>query len=140
MVVLKKKPAYDSVGNYAYFLGSSFNLMRFFILFQITALFQFTLRMAAEVEARFTSVERLNHFVKTLKPEGKFVTEDKKLSRNWPSDGSIIFDNAAVSVLKCFLRQITSLKKKIKDYLKKKQELVALCANIFTGRSSLISF
>ena len=53
--------------------------------------------MAAEVEARFTSVERLNHFVKTLKPEGKFVTEDKKLVRNWPSDGSIMFDNAAVS-------------------------------------------
>lgn len=77
--------------------------------------------MAAEVEARFTSVERLNHFVKTLKPEGKFVTEDKKLSRNWPSDGSIIFDNAAVSVLKCFLRQITSLKKKIKDYLFKEE-------------------
>ena len=54
--------------------------------------------MAAEVEARFTSVERLNHFVKTLKPEGKFVTEDKKLVRNWPSDGSIMFDNAAVSL------------------------------------------
>ena len=54
--------------------------------------------MAAEVEARFTSVERLNHFVKTLKPEGKFVTEDKKLVRNWPSDGSIMFDNVAVSL------------------------------------------
>ena len=77
--------------------------------------------MAAEVEARFTSVERLNHFVKTLKPEGKFVTEDKKLVRNWPSDGSIMFDNVAVSVSRCFLRQLTSLKKKI-IYLKEKQE------------------
>ena len=69
-----------------------------FILFQITALFQFTLRVAAEVEARFTSVERLNHFIKTLKPEGKCVTEDKKLVRDWPSDGSIMFDNVAVSL------------------------------------------
>lgn len=70
-----------------------------YFVFQVTGLFQFVFRLAAEVEARFTSVERLNYYVKILKPEGKFTTEDKKLVTNWPSDGSIVFNNVSVSKL-----------------------------------------
>lgn len=32
--------------------------------FQLTGLFQFTVRLASETEARFTSVERIHHYVK----------------------------------------------------------------------------
>lgn len=32
--------------------------------YQLTGLFQFTVRLASETEARFTSVERINHYIK----------------------------------------------------------------------------
>ena len=56
-------------------------------------------RHIADVEGKFTSVERLDHFMKVLKPEGEFETEDKKSIQNWPMDGSIVFDNISVSSL-----------------------------------------
>lgn len=31
---------------------------------QLTGLFQFTVRLASETEARFTSVERIDHYIK----------------------------------------------------------------------------
>ena len=76
------------------FGNSFFNC--FVFKFQITGLFQFAFRLAAKVEGQFTSVERLNHFVKTLKPEGKFTADDINLVENWPSNGSIVFDNVSV--------------------------------------------
>lgn len=35
-------------------------------LFQLTGLFQFTVRLASETEARFTSVERIHHYIQVL--------------------------------------------------------------------------
>ena len=35
--------------------------------FQLTGLFQFTVRLASETEARFTSVERIDHYIKVFK-------------------------------------------------------------------------
>lgn len=32
--------------------------------YQLTGLFQFTVRLASETEARFTSVERIHHYIK----------------------------------------------------------------------------
>ena len=39
-------------------------LLVFVFHFQLTGLFQFTVRLASETEARFTSVERINHYIK----------------------------------------------------------------------------
>lgn len=36
----------------------------FFLNIQLTGLFQFTVRLLTETEARFTSVERINHYIK----------------------------------------------------------------------------
>lgn len=33
-------------------------------LFQLTGMFQFTVRLMSELEARFTSVERMDHYIK----------------------------------------------------------------------------
>lgn len=33
---------------------------------QLTGLFQFTVRLASETEARFTSVERIHHYIQVL--------------------------------------------------------------------------
>lgn len=35
---------------------------------QLTGLFQFTVRLASETEARFTSVERIHHYIQVLLP------------------------------------------------------------------------
>lgn len=40
------------------------NLLFFFLNIQLTGLFQFTVRLLTETEARFTSVERINHYIK----------------------------------------------------------------------------
>lgn len=40
------------------------SLLVFVSHFQLTGLFQFTVRLASETEARFTSVERINHYIK----------------------------------------------------------------------------
>lgn len=42
---------------------------------QLTGLFQFTVRLASETEARFTSVERIHHYIQVLLPlAGSFYT------------------------------------------------------------------
>lgn len=35
---------------------------------QLTGLFQFTVRLASETEARFTSVERIHHYIQVSLP------------------------------------------------------------------------
>ena len=55
--------------------------------------------MYADIEARFTSVERLDHYLKTLKREGDFETHDKTLKKEWPRHGGVEFENVSV----CFL-------------------------------------
>ncbi|XP_065058100.1 ATP-binding cassette sub-family C member 5-like [Rhopilema esculentum] len=56
---------------------------------RITGLFQFTCRLAAETESRFTSVERMDHYARCLEQEGPFEKGDAPA--NWPSDGRIEF-------------------------------------------------
>lgn len=45
---------------------SRFPWLNIFHLSQLTGLFQFTVRLASETEARFTSVERIHHYIKVL--------------------------------------------------------------------------
>uniref|UniRef100_A0A2K5XY43 ATP binding cassette subfamily C member 5 n=1 Tax=Mandrillus leucophaeus TaxID=9568 RepID=A0A2K5XY43_MANLE len=51
---------------------------------QLTGLFQFTVRLASETEARFTSVERINHYIKTLSLEAPARIKNKAPSPDWP--------------------------------------------------------
>lgn len=44
-------------------------------LFQLTGLFQFTVRLLSETEARFTSVERINHYIKVSVQTDSIGTE-----------------------------------------------------------------
>ena len=62
-------------------------------------LIQFATRLSAEVESRFTSVERLNQYARTLKSEGEFETKDKNVIKGWPQDGSVVFQNVSVSFI-----------------------------------------
>uniref|UniRef100_A0A673BMF8 ATP-binding cassette sub-family C member 5 n=1 Tax=Sphaeramia orbicularis TaxID=375764 RepID=A0A673BMF8_9TELE len=54
---------------------------------QLTGLFQFTVRLLTETEARFTSVERINHYIKVKSPEATAPAP------SWPQHGKITFQN-----------------------------------------------
>uniref|UniRef100_A0A8C5GX79 ATP-binding cassette sub-family C member 5 n=1 Tax=Gouania willdenowi TaxID=441366 RepID=A0A8C5GX79_GOUWI len=61
---------------------------------QLTGLFQFTVRLLSETEARFTSVERINHYIKSLESEApKRSTEMNTPAPFWPHDGKITFQD-----------------------------------------------
>ncbi|XP_051514905.1 ATP-binding cassette sub-family C member 5-like isoform X2 [Myxocyprinus asiaticus] len=61
---------------------------------QLTGLFQFTVRLLSETEARFTSVERINHYIKNLESEGpRQITGPSSPASCWPQEGRITFQN-----------------------------------------------
>ncbi|EDV28873.1 uncharacterized protein TRIADDRAFT_19283, partial [Trichoplax adhaerens] len=59
--------------------------------FQLTGMFQYTVRNAAEAEARFTSVERLRDYVVNTENEGKRHTKLIQLPKKWPFEGQVTF-------------------------------------------------
>ncbi|KAK3526633.1 hypothetical protein QTP70_030836, partial [Hemibagrus guttatus] len=61
---------------------------------QLTGLFQFTVRLLSEIEARFTSVERINYYIKNLETEAPQQIKDASApASDWPLKGSISFQN-----------------------------------------------
>uniref|UniRef100_A0A9J7XH14 Si:ch211-221f10.2 n=1 Tax=Cyprinus carpio carpio TaxID=630221 RepID=A0A9J7XH14_CYPCA len=56
---------------------------------QLTGLFQFTVRLLSETEARFTSVERINHYIKVEAP----ICGSSAPASSWPEEGRITFQN-----------------------------------------------
>uniref|UniRef100_A0A674N7V1 ATP-binding cassette sub-family C member 5 n=1 Tax=Takifugu rubripes TaxID=31033 RepID=A0A674N7V1_TAKRU len=59
---------------------------------QLTGLFQFTVRLLAETEARFTSVERINHYIKCLESEAPRRRDGAAApDPSWPQQGKITF-------------------------------------------------
>ncbi|KAM6953651.1 ATP-binding cassette sub-family C member 5 [Aplochiton taeniatus] len=59
---------------------------------QLTGLFQFTVRLLSETEARFTSVERINHYIKNLESEApKQLPAPPTSAPSWPHQGKISF-------------------------------------------------
>uniref|UniRef100_A0A673VW37 ATP-binding cassette sub-family C member 5 n=1 Tax=Salmo trutta TaxID=8032 RepID=A0A673VW37_SALTR len=54
---------------------------------QLTGLFQFTVRLASETEARFTSVERIHHYI-----EAPARIKNKAPPPDWPQEGEVVFD------------------------------------------------
>ncbi|XP_071756494.1 ATP-binding cassette sub-family C member 5 isoform X2 [Centroberyx gerrardi] len=61
---------------------------------QLTGLFQFTVRLLAETEARFTSVERINHYIKRLESEAPRRSPGTSApALAWPQQGRITFQD-----------------------------------------------
>nr|XP_020450128.1 multidrug resistance-associated protein 5-like isoform X2 [Monopterus albus] len=61
---------------------------------QLTGLLQFTVRLLAETEARFTSVERISHYIKCLQSEApRHSPEAAAPAPSWPQQGKITFQN-----------------------------------------------
>ncbi|TDH15506.1 hypothetical protein EPR50_G00032240 [Perca flavescens] len=57
---------------------------------QLTGLFQFTVRLASETEARFTSVERIHHYIQSLSQEAPARVKGGAPPADWPQQGELV--------------------------------------------------
>uniref|UniRef100_A0AAV2LNW2 ATP-binding cassette sub-family C member 5 n=2 Tax=Knipowitschia caucasica TaxID=637954 RepID=A0AAV2LNW2_KNICA len=60
---------------------------------QLTGLLQYVVRQSTEVEARFTSVERLQEYIIDGTFESPRQVKNAQIPPNWPMDGAITFQN-----------------------------------------------
>lgn len=60
---------------------------------QMTGVFQYTVRLMAETETRFISVERISHYLKHLPKEEAAVEDPIEPPEEWPTEGKLEFRN-----------------------------------------------
>ncbi|XP_066942829.1 ATP-binding cassette sub-family C member 5-like isoform X2 [Macrobrachium rosenbergii] len=58
---------------------------------QLSGIFQFTVRLSTETEARFTSVQRISNYAKGLVSEAPSIIESKQPDEAWPKYGRVSF-------------------------------------------------
>ncbi|XP_027219261.2 ATP-binding cassette sub-family C member 5 isoform X6 [Penaeus vannamei] len=85
---------------------------------QLSGIFQYTVRLSTETEARFTSVQRISNYTKCLASEAPAIIESKRPDSNWPKYGRISYRNVQLKyrpdtplVLKGITFDIDSLEK-----------------------------
>ncbi|XP_020669173.3 ATP-binding cassette sub-family C member 5 isoform X2 [Pogona vitticeps] len=99
---------------------------------QLTGLFQFTVRLASETEARFTSVERIDHYIKTLSLEAPARIKNKAPPPDWPQEGEVIFENAEMR----YRENLPLVLKKVCFTIKPKEK-IGIVGRTGSGKSSL---
>ncbi|XP_028639216.1 multidrug resistance-associated protein 5 isoform X1 [Grammomys surdaster] len=99
---------------------------------QLTGLFQFTVRLASETEARFTSVERINHYIKTLSLEAPARIKNKAPPHDWPQEGEVTFENAEMR----YRENLPLVLKKVSFTIKPKEK-IGIVGRTGSGKSSL---
>uniref|UniRef100_A0A8C7IVT7 ATP-binding cassette sub-family C member 5 n=1 Tax=Oncorhynchus kisutch TaxID=8019 RepID=A0A8C7IVT7_ONCKI len=100
---------------------------------QLTGLFQFTVRLLSETEARFTSVERINHYIKTLEGEApRQITGPSSPSPCWPDKGRISFQDVEM----CYRDDLPLVLKKLSFNILP-EETIGIVGRTGSGKSSL---
>ncbi|XP_065413698.1 ATP-binding cassette sub-family C member 5 isoform X4 [Chrysemys picta bellii] len=99
---------------------------------QLTGLFQFTVRLASETEARFTSVERIDHYIKTLSLEAPARIKNKAPPLDWPHEGEVVFENAEMR----YRENLPLVLKKVSFTIKPKEK-IGIVGRTGSGKSSL---
>uniref|UniRef100_A0A8B9BMI2 ATP-binding cassette sub-family C member 5 n=1 Tax=Anser brachyrhynchus TaxID=132585 RepID=A0A8B9BMI2_9AVES len=99
---------------------------------QLTGLFQFTVRLASETEARFTSVERIDHYIKTLSLEAPARIKNKTPPLDWPQEGEVVFENAEMR----YRENLPLVLKKVSFTIKPKEK-IGIVGRTGSGKSSL---
>eukprot|EP00058_Branchiostoma_floridae_P018052 XP_002603541.1 hypothetical protein BRAFLDRAFT_280495 [Branchiostoma floridae] len=99
---------------------------------QMTGMFQFTVRLSSEVEARITSVQRINSYIKGLKPEAPLTIKKTAPAQSWPSEGRVRFQ-------KYNMRYREGLPLVLKDvsFSTRPSEKVGIVGRTGSGKSSL---
>uniref|UniRef100_A0A8C2CT19 Si:ch211-221f10.2 n=1 Tax=Cyprinus carpio TaxID=7962 RepID=A0A8C2CT19_CYPCA len=98
---------------------------------QLTGLFQFTVRLLSETEARFTSVERINHYIKVEAPVTRICGSSAPAS-SWPEEGRITFQNVEMQY-----RDGLPLVLKNLSFSVLPEETVGIVGRTGSGKSSL---
>ncbi|XP_069749378.1 ATP-binding cassette sub-family C member 5-like isoform X2 [Narcine bancroftii] len=99
---------------------------------QLTGLFQFTVRLASESEARFTSVERIRHYIVNLESEAPSHIPETAPPLNWPQEGQIQFHEVEMS----YRDNLPLVLKKV-SFIIKPQEKIGIVGRTGSGKSSL---
>ncbi|KAL8625042.1 hypothetical protein ACOMHN_012051 [Nucella lapillus] len=99
---------------------------------QMTGLFQFTVRLATEAESRFTSVQRVLDYSKTIEPEAASVIPGKRPKDDWPKNGAVVFRNVQLRY-----RPELPLVLKGVSFKVSPQEKIGIVGRTGSGKSSL---
>ncbi|XP_066266532.1 ATP-binding cassette sub-family C member 5-like [Branchiostoma lanceolatum] len=99
---------------------------------QMTGMFQFTVRLSSEVEARITSVQRINSYIKGLKPEAPLTIKETAPAQSWPSEGRVRFQKYNMRY-----REGLPLVLKGVSFSTKPSEKVGIVGRTGSGKSSL---
>ncbi|XP_018604187.1 ATP-binding cassette sub-family C member 5 isoform X2 [Scleropages formosus] len=99
---------------------------------QLTGLFQFTVRLASETEARFTSVERIHHYIQSLALEAPARIKNKAPSADWPQEGEIVFQETEMR----YRENLPLVLKKLSCTIRPKEK-VGIVGRTGSGKSSL---
>ncbi|CAL1613879.1 unnamed protein product [Knipowitschia caucasica] len=100
---------------------------------QLTGLFQFTVRLVTVTEAKFTSVERIDNYIKTLESEAPRESDKQSApAPSWPQQGKIIFKNVVMRY-----RPELPLVLKGMSFNIQPQETIGIVGRTGSGKSSL---
>uniref|UniRef100_A0A8C2XJX6 Si:ch211-221f10.2 n=1 Tax=Cyclopterus lumpus TaxID=8103 RepID=A0A8C2XJX6_CYCLU len=99
---------------------------------QLTGLFQFTVRLLTEAEARFTSVERIDHYIKVRSEAPRQSSEADAPAPSWPQQGKITFQDVEMRY-----RDALPLVLKKLSFTILPKETVGIVGRTGSGKSSL---
>ncbi|XP_045559298.1 ATP-binding cassette sub-family C member 5 isoform X4 [Salmo salar] len=99
---------------------------------QLTGLFQFTVRLASETEARFTSVERIHHYIESLALEAPARIKNKAPPPDWPQEGEVVFDGTEMR----YRDNLPLVLKKVSCTIRPKEK-IGIVGRTGSGKSSL---
>ncbi|KAG5836992.1 hypothetical protein ANANG_G00234520 [Anguilla anguilla] len=99
---------------------------------QLTGLFQFTVRLASETEARFTSVERIHHYIQSLALEAPARIKNKTPPPDWPQEGEVVFDGTEMR----YRENLPLVLKKVSFTIRPKEK-IGIVGRTGSGKSSL---
>ncbi|KAM4742656.1 ATP-binding cassette sub-family C member 5 isoform 2-T3 [Anableps anableps] len=99
---------------------------------QLTGLFQFTVRLASETEARFTSMERIHHYIQSLSQEAPARVKGRAPPPDWPHQGELVFRNVEMR----YQENLPLVLNKISCSIRPKEK-VGIIGRTGSGKSSL---
>uniref|UniRef100_A0A7N6FGZ0 Uncharacterized protein n=1 Tax=Anabas testudineus TaxID=64144 RepID=A0A7N6FGZ0_ANATE len=99
---------------------------------QLTGLFQFTVRLLTETEARFTSVERINHYIKVKSEAPRQSPEAAAPAPSWPQQGKITFQDVEM----CYRDHLPLVLKNL-SFTIMPEETIGIVGRTGSGKSSL---
>uniref|UniRef100_A0A3P8TNL0 ATP-binding cassette sub-family C member 5 n=1 Tax=Amphiprion percula TaxID=161767 RepID=A0A3P8TNL0_AMPPE len=99
---------------------------------QLTGLFQFTVRLASETEARFTSVGRIHHDIQSLSQEAPARVRGRAPPVDWPQQGELVFRDMEMR----YQENLPLVLNKISCTIRPKEK-VGIVGRTGSGKSSL---